>query len=185
MSKYCLKSNKIPNWYVITGGPSSGKTTILHELAKLGYIIYPEAARVFINQEMVNGKTLREIRDDEAKFQRKVLKMKVKIEKSAPRDKIVFFDRAIPDSIAYYQICGLNPKEALKFCQKGKYKKIFFLEQLPFENDYARIESRKTTKKLNKLLKGSYKKLGYEVINIPVASVKKRIQKIINEIKRD
>ena len=27
------------NWYVITGGPSSGKTTILKKLKKLGYIV--------------------------------------------------------------------------------------------------------------------------------------------------
>ena len=43
--------------------------------------------------------------------------MKIGIEKDAPKDKIVFFDRGIPDSIAYYQTSELNPKEALKDCQ--------------------------------------------------------------------
>lgn len=179
MPKNYLKSN----WYVITGGPSSGKTTVLKELAKLGYIIYPEAARVFIDEEMAKGKSLREIRGNEAEFQRKVLKIKIQIEKEAPRDKIVFFDRGIPDSIAYYQICGLDPKEVLKFCKRKVYKKIFFLEQLPFKNDYARIEDGKTIKKLNKLLKESYEKLGYEVIVIPAMSVKERVKKILSEIK--
>ena len=135
------------NWYVITGGPSSGKTTVLKELAKLGYVVYPEAARVFIDKEMKKGKSLKEIRGNEAEFQRKVLKIKVEVEKTAPKDKIVFFDRAIPDSIAYYQIAGLNPQEVLRFCPKRKYKKIFFLEQLPFGQDYARIEDNKTIKK--------------------------------------
>lgn len=170
------------NWYIITGGPSSGKTTVLKELSKLGYIIYPEAARVFIDKEMAKGKTLKEIRGNEAEFQRKVLKIKIDVEKSAPKDKIVFFDRAIPDSIAYYQICGLDPKEVLKFCKKKVYKKIFFFEKLPLENDYARVEDSKTIKKLNKLLKESYKNLGYEVINIPARPVKERVQKILREI---
>ncbi len=170
------------NWCVITGGPSSGKTTVLNELAKLGYVVYPEAARVFIDQEMAKGKSLKEIRRNEAEFQRKVLKIKMEVEKNAPKDNVVFFDRAIPDSIAYYQICGLDPKEVLKFCQEKKYRKIFFLEQLYFNQDYARVEDEKTIKKLNKLLKESYENLGYEVINIPTMSVEDRVQKILSEI---
>lgn len=171
-----------PNWYVITGGPSSGKTSVLKELAKLGYIVYPEAARVFIDQEMAKGKSIKKIRGNEAEFQRKVLKIKIEVEKKAPKDKIVFFDRAIPDSIAYYQICSLEPKEVLKFCKKKQYKKIFLFEQLPFGQDYARIEDGETIEKLNKVLKASYEKLGYEVIKIPAASVKERVKKILSEM---
>lgn len=184
MQKNFSKSN-IPNWYVITGGPSSGKTTVLKELAKLGYLVYPESARVIIDNEMKKGKTIEEIRGNEAAFQKEVFKMNLKREKKAPKDQIVFFDRAIPDSIAYYQICGLNPKEVLKFCQKKRYRKIFFFEQLPFEKDYARVEDSKTVKNLNKLLKESYKKLGYKVINIPAMPVKERIQKILSEIRKN
>ena len=178
MPKNFLQSN----WYVITGGPSSGKTTVLEELSKLGYLVYPEAARVFIDKEMKKGKSIEEIRSDEAEFQRKVLKIKINVEKSAPKDKIVFFDRAIPDSIAYYQIAGLDSKEVLKSCLKKTYRKIFFLEQLPFNKDYARIENGETIKKLNRLFKKSYKSLGYKIINITAASVTKRVQKILKEI---
>jgi predicted ATPase len=170
---------------VITGGPSSGKTTVLKELEKMGYIIYPEAARVLIDEEMAKGKLLKEIRDDETEFQRKVLKIKIETEKRVPESKIVFFDRAIPDSIAYYQICGLDLKEVLKFCKKNQYKKIFFFKKLTFNQDYARTENGKTIEKLNKLLKESYRKLGYELINIPAMSVKDRVQKILREIKEE
>ena len=178
MPKDYLKSN----WYVITGGPSSGKTTVLNELAKLGYKVYPEVARVLINQEIAKGKSLKEIRSDEVKFQKKVLKIKINVEETALKNKIVFFDRAIPDSIAYYQIFGLNQKEVLKFCKRKVYKKIFFLEQLPTKRDYARIEDKETIKKLNLLLKESYKKLGYKVIKIPVVPIEERVFKILKEI---
>lgn len=175
------KSNKL-NWYVLTGGPSSGKSSVLQELKKLGYIVYLEAARVLIDKEIAKGKILKEIRKDEGKFQKKILKIKIKTEKVAPKDKIVFFDRAIPDSIAYYQTCGLNPKDVLKFCKRKIYRKIFFLEQLPLKNDYARIEDSKTIKKLNSLLKKSYEDLGYKIIKIPIASIQERIKKILAEI---
>jgi len=170
------------NWYVITGGPSSGKTTVLRALKKTGYITCPEVARTFIDEEINKGKSLKEIRKNEAEFQRKVLEAKIKIEKTAPKDKIIFFDRAIPDSIAYYQICGLDLKEVLKLCKRKFYKKIFFLEQLTFEKDYARIEDGRTIRKLNKLLKKTYKSLGYKIIDIPVASIKERVQKILKEM---
>jgi len=49
-------------WYVITGGPSSGKSTVLSCLEKMDYRIIPEAARVLIDEEMAKGKTLEEIR---------------------------------------------------------------------------------------------------------------------------
>ena len=133
---------------------------------------------------MKKGKSLKEIRRNEAEFQRKVLKIKIEVEKAAPKDKIVFFDRAISDSIAYYQIAGLDLSEVLKFCQKGRYRKIFLFEQLPFDQDYARIEDGKTIKKLNKLLKESYENLGYEVIEIPAMPVEERLKKILSEIKK-
>jgi predicted ATPase len=149
------------NWYVITGGPSSGKTTLIQELSKLGYIICLETARVLIDEGIKKGKSIKEIRGDEPGFQRKVLRMKLEREEKMPKDEIIFFDRAIPDSIAYYQIYGLDPKEVLKLCPRKRYKKVFFLEQLSFDRDYARIEDRKTIQKLNHLLKESYRNLGY------------------------
>jgi len=60
-----------PKWYVITGGPCSGKTTIIKELRKIGYIVYPEAARIFIDKEIRKGRLLKEIRKNEAKFQKR------------------------------------------------------------------------------------------------------------------
>ncbi len=172
-----------PNWYVITGGPSSGKTTVINELTKLGYLAAPDVARDYVSQEIANGRSLKEIRGNEAEFQRKVLKMKIEREKKIPKNKMVFLDNAIPCSIAYYQICGLNPQEVIQLCRKNQYQKIFFLEQLPIENDYARIENAKTIRKLNKLLKEEYENLGYKVINIPAMSTKERVQKILAEIK--
>ena len=170
------------NWYVLTGGPSSGKTTVLNKLSKQGYIVFSEAARVFIKKEIEKGKAIKEIRKDEGEFQRKVLKMKIEIEKEAPKNKIVFFDRGTPDSIAYYQISGLNPKEALNACRERQYRKIFFFEQLSFKKDYARTEDKKTTEKLGKLLRKSYEELRYEIINIPVMPVLKRVEKILDEV---
>ena len=49
------------NWYVITGAPSSGKTTLLEYLKKKGQKVYFEWARIYIDQEM-NAKFAKNLR---------------------------------------------------------------------------------------------------------------------------
>jgi len=172
------------NWYVITGGPSSGKTKIIEYLAFLGYSVIPEAARILIDVEKSKGKSVEEIRSNEAEFQKKVLEMKIKIENRISPEQITFFDRGIPDSIAYDQICGLDTKQAISASQKRKYERVFLLEQVPFENDYGRIEGEKIANDLSELLYESYSDLGYDVIKVPVMPIDKRTEFILRKIEK-
>lgn len=52
-----LKENN--NFYVLTGGPGVGKTTLLEELERRNYEIVPEIARELIKeQQKTNGQVL-------------------------------------------------------------------------------------------------------------------------------
>jgi len=170
-------------WYVITGSASCGKTTLINALAKMGYLTVPEAARTVIDKGIKNGKTVEEIRKDEIEFQRKVLELKIKTEKDLPKDKIVFFDRAIPDTIAYLQVYDIDTRDVIKFCKEKKtYRKIFMLERLPLEKDYARVEDNKTLNKIQSLLRKAYSELGYVIIDVPVMPLEDRIKLILSNI---
>ena len=46
------------NWYVITGGPSSGKTTTVNLLKARGYKTTTEHARHYLDTQRINGKTV-------------------------------------------------------------------------------------------------------------------------------
>ena len=47
------------NFYVLTGGPGSGKTSVLQELERRGYICIPEVARPIIKEQIsINGNAL-------------------------------------------------------------------------------------------------------------------------------
>mgnify|MGYP001585908695 CR=1 FL=1 len=83
---------KVPNWYVVTGGPNSGKTTIIEHLSKLNYHIVPEYARLLIDKELFRGKKLEVVRKDEIKFQERVLKGKLSLENKTPKNKVVFLN---------------------------------------------------------------------------------------------
>jgi len=170
------------NWHVITGGPSSGKTKVIEYLAFSGYQTFPEAARLLIDIEQSKGKTMEEVRGDETEFQRKVLQMKIEAEKRLTTNQLIFFDRGIPDSIAYYRLCGENPAPVIKASEKRKYKKVFLLEQLPFEKDYARIENEKLAKNIQRLIQQSYIDLGYEVIKVPLKKIEERVRFILARV---
>jgi predicted ATPase len=171
------------NWYVVTGGPSSGIDTVLNTLKKMGYRVTSEVARDIIDEERAKGKTTPEIRRNEAKFQQRAFRRKIELENKLPKNQLIFLNRALPDSIAYYQNCGLNSQGVFNKCKRGLYKKVFLLKQLSqFTKDYARIENVKRAKKLSSLLKKAYRKLGYKVIIVPVMTPKRRAKFILSHL---
>ena len=176
-----MKSN---NWYVITGAPNSGKTSVVKLLEREGYIVEYEAARIYIDEEIEKGRSIKDIRRDELEFQKGILDLKIEIENKLPKDKIIFFDRAIPDSEAYYKLCGLEKDGYLeKAIEKSNYKKIFLFDLLPYKKDYARTESEEEQKKIQELLEQTYRKLGVPVLVVPAMDSKEdRLVFILNNL---
>jgi predicted ATPase len=169
-------------WYVITGGPSSGITCTADYLATLGYHTVPEAARVFIDKEMSQGRRLHEIRGDELAFQNEVLRLKQQIEARSPRNRVVFFQRGIPDTLAYFRLIGADAGDIMEACKASRYSKVFILEPLPYRKDYARVEGARSSRHLFRLLREAYEELGFDVRVIPRATIEERARMILKEI---
>lgn len=169
---------------MITGGPCSGKTTVADILVKKGYKVIYEMARFYIDEEMKKGRTLEQIRENEYEFQKKLVELKVKMEKTLPKDELIFIERGIPDSIAYYQqLCHIEKDdlldEALKNCT---YKKVFLFEMLDYQKDYARTENSIEALNLENALEKSYQELGLEVIRVPKMSIKRRVNFVLRKV---
>lgn len=168
------------NWYVITGGPSSGKTTTVNLLKERGYTVTIEHARHYIDTQRISGKTTEEIRKNQVEFQRKVLEMQIEEEDLLPRKETVFLDRAIPDALAYYRFLSLPTDEKLKRALESvQYKKIFVLDPLPLERDYARTENEEDQKQLHSLITEVYASLGFPIVHVPVLPPKDRVDFIL------
>jgi predicted ATPase len=171
------------NWYVITGSPCSGKTSVLSALQKKGFHTIEEAARIYIDQELTKGKTLMQIRRNELNFQKKVLQLKIDTEKKLLKDKIIFFERGIPDSWAYYKLCGKMYDVFLNNAiRKSNYKKVFLLELLDYQKDYARTETLKQAIMLEKLLKKIYTDLKIPLIKIKKMPINRRVQFVLDNL---
>jgi len=173
------------NWYVITGAPSSGKTTLLKELEELGYRVIHEVARAVIEMELEQGRTLGKIRADKETFENRILHTKIAIEERLPKDQVIIFDRAIPDSIPYFALAGLDTKGVIEKSPRHRYKKVLVLDRLPYAKDQARMEDRETAARLDRELEASYRMLGYEVKRIGVMPVKDRLRFVLQEIENE
>ncbi len=171
------------NWYVLTGGPCSGKSKVLEYLESQGYNISKEVARTLMDEGIEKGKTVEEIKKDETKFQNDILNLKIKLENKLDPKQTIFLDRGIPDSIVYFKESGLDTDIAVKESGKKRYKKVFFLKQPHIKNDYARTEDVKTSKRISKLLFEVYTDLGYDLITVPVTkTIKEKAKFILNNL---
>ena len=171
------------NWVVITGGPSIGKSKLITHLSFLGYSTCPEPARMFIDDELSKGKTIDEIRRDDEQFQKKAVALKIDFESRTSIQDLVFFDRGLPDGVVFLNRCNSDPSYVIEESRKKRYKAVFLLDLLPFyKEDYARIESKETSKQIHEELRNCYLNLGYDVIRVPVAPISERAAFILNKI---
>ncbi|HLP18898.1 MAG TPA: ATP-binding protein [Chitinophagales bacterium] len=171
------------NWYVITGGPGSGKTTMVNLLKARGYKTTIENARHYFDMQRLNGKTVEEVRRHKEEFQLKVLEMQIELEKNLSPADVVFLDRAIPDALAYYRylniVIDLKLSEAL--C-KVYYKKVFILDCLPLVQDYARTEDQTAQKKIHEAITEVYNSLPFPVVTVPVMLPHDRVDFILKNL---
>ncbi len=171
------------NWYVITGGPGSGKTTAIQLLRNLGYTTTIEHARHYIDTQRVAGKTVEEIRKNQSQFQRGVLDMQIVQEAWLLPDDLVFLDRALPDALAYYKYLDIPVDQKLMDKMKAvAYKKIFILDLLPLVNDYGRLEDPVAQKKIHSTITEVYELLPFPVIHVPVLPPEERVDFILKNL---
>lgn len=171
------------NWYVITGGPSSGKTTTVNILRSRGYQTTIEHARHYIDTQRHLGRTVDDVRNHQKEFQLGVLEMQIDQENSLSPGEVVFLDRAIPDAVAYYRFLILPVDEKLTDAlETVSYKKVFILDRLPLVNDYARTEDESAQVKIHELISEVYESLPFPVVHVPIMPAEKRVDFILENI---
>ncbi|MFE3869964.1 AAA family ATPase [Flavobacterium sp. ZS1P70] len=171
------------NWYVITGGPSSGKTTTVNLLKARGFKTTIEHARHYLDSQRINGKTAEKLRKNQEEFQLRVLQMQIAQENEIAADDLVFLDRAIPDSLAYHHFLKLpENKKLLEAMRNVSYKKVFILDLLPLVKDYARIEDEAAQKRIHELIIDVYQSLPFPIVFVPPLEAAERVDFILKNL---
>lgn len=165
---------------IITGGPGFGKTSVLNGLEALGYPVFQEVSREIIDEEKKNGgENLPWLNHDG--FHKKVFSGRLQQWKDATSlGGYVFFDRGIPDSLAYLVSDGYIPNpEEVEIMQQHPYSQPVFMvppwEQI-FGKDQQRWEEYEHAVHIHENLEAYYSAQGYEVIRLPFVSIEERVQ---------
>ncbi len=173
---------------VITGGPGSGKTSIINNLINRGYNCLEEVSRqvtlkaresgieqLFLTKPLLFSELL--LKERKAQF----------IEASNFPNKTVFLDRGIPDIIAYLDFIGDNyPALFLEACKNNVYDQVFILApwQEIFISDSERYENFDQSIEIHEHLVNTYSKYNYELLDVPFNSIDKRVDYILKNIEK-
>lgn len=178
-----MSSTDSPPWYVISGGPSSGKTTTINLLTERGFTVTTEQASAIIAEELAKGKTLLEVRGEGDWFQREILKRQLADEKSLGRTETVFLDRGLPDGLGYERYLELIPNpELFAASQQATYRRVFLLECLPVKVDWNRHEDEQVQQEIHDAIRATYLELGFELIDVPALSPEERVEFILERL---
>mgnify|MGYP003323287197 FL=1 len=175
---------------VITGGPGSGKSTLIELLEMYGYFCFKEFSRSLI-QNFKNEGEENYFKSKPIEFSRIIWKKRIKqlVEASEielKKDKpFVFFDRGIYDVIAYMDFIG-QPYAKNEFKHENYTYEIAIL--LPpwkeiYTNDLERLESFEEAHGLYHQIKKTYELYNIPIVEIPFGTAKDRILNILEIVK--
>ncbi len=167
--------------YILTGGPGSGKTSILNALRTKGEYIINEAATDYIKQRQAQG-VIEPWKESD--FQKKILKLQLEREKNIPSTiERVFIDRGLADGLVYVEPDSKLSNQIIKESKKNIYDRIFFIDPLyKVEKNEIRREDKEGALGLGAKLKKAYYQLGYELISVAPDTIAQRVRVILNNL---
>ncbi|WP_025739499.1 AAA family ATPase [Aquimarina pacifica] len=170
---------------VITGAPGTGKTSIINELEKTHFFCFHEVIRTMTQEAKKKEGSKTMISNpivsvsDPYLFNKQILTERTKqfVTAQEIEKDILFYDRGIPDVLAYMNYFGQEyEKGFIEVCQNHVYDYVFLLppwEQI-YVSDEERFESFEQAQEIHLSLKKIYTDLGYKCIEVPFGTVRER-----------
>jgi len=162
---------------VITGGPCSGKSSIISALKNRGFRTVSETAReVIADRHLDNSMT----KEDAISIQRDIILRQIEKEKIIDGSfETYFLDRGAIDIYGYYMHLAGSIPDDLKNIFLERYGMVFMLEPLKFIKDDIRREDDAEALELHRRIMHEYRSRGYDIINVPVMDLNKRVKHIL------
>ena len=155
---------------LITGGPGTGKTALINSLESRGYRCH---------HEIIHSNTIAFVDDPQA-FNTNLLNGRIKqfVNSDTHKENIAFFDRGIPDVLAYMDF--FNQQYSQRFidaCETHMYDVVFILP--PWEAIYKTDDEAVA---IHYHLEKTYIHFGYSLIYVPFESVENRLHFILDKL---
>jgi predicted ATPase len=169
-------------YYIITGAMGGGKSTIVEHLLKNKACISEPAREILSEQRSIKAGGVPEINPDlftKLMLSRSIDNYKQNIMTKTP----IIFDRAIPDMIAYADLFQLDTEIYYNAAKYYRYNDVVFLFR-GWKEIYTTDDERKMTfeqaNDFGNKVEEIYRKLGYDIVDVPKVSIEERIRFIEN-----
>ncbi len=172
--------------FVITGGPGSGKSTLVEALAGHGICIMPETGRAIIQDQVAIGGEALPWSDRRA-FAELMLSWEMRSYREALRlNGPVIFDRGVPDVLGYLRLCNLPvPSHVERAARMFRHhQQVFIAPPWPeiFALDAERKQSFEEAQATYQVMVETYSSLGYSLTPLPRDSVQERVRFVLEAI---
>lgn len=173
-------------FFVLTGGPGAGKTTVLDRLQAQGHAGTVEAGRaIILDQSAIDGPALPW--KDPAVFAEHMLTWEMRSHALA-RDNagITFFDRGVPDVIGYLRLSGLPvPIHVERAAEKFRYNpKVFVFPpwRAIFRQDDERRQDFAEAERTFEAVRDAYRDADYQCLEVPMITPDERMRFILQHV---
>ncbi|GAB3695001.1 AAA family ATPase [Nocardiopsis oceani] len=171
---------------IVTGGPGSGKTTLVEYLAGLGYGRTVEAGRSIIRDQRTIGGPGLAWRDDTL-FAELMLAWDMRSHReAAAHEGLVVCDRGVPDMVGYFLLRGLPvPEHVWEATRRFRYHRTAFVAPpWPeiFEGDAERHQSSDEAERTYEAMCEAYPACGYEIVALPRVPVAERARFLLDTV---
>lgn len=171
--------------FIITGAPSTGKSSVVNELIKRGYVCHDEIARQVIKENQGKNNNLLPWVDMLA-FSDEVYARMKKLVESLNTKQLCFLDRSMVDLIGYMNFANQEaPERYAQGAKKAGYaNSVFYMpfwEDI-FANDEQRLESTEEAMRIDESLREAYINLGFELVEVPKGTIEERVDYILEQL---
>lgn len=164
--------------FVVTGGPGSGKSSLIGAMARRGFRPMPEAGRAIIRDQVgIGGSALPWA--DRALFAELMLGWELRSwHEAAAGPGPVLMDRGIPDVIGYLTLCGLPVLAHVEAAARlHRYNNLVFLApywDAIFTQDDERKQDRPEAEATGRVMAETYTRPGYRIVELPLLGIEER-----------
>jgi len=172
------------NFYVITGGPGGGKTSLLENLASKGYSYIPETARQIIKERLSKGLTPR---PDAKTFAQEIFNLDWNnFISNTNLSSLLFFDRSFVDSACMLFDADKDSYDKVRsFHLSNSYNNKVFITppwKEIYHNDEERDQSFEQSVQVYQRLDKWYREHDYDIILLPEDTIENRANFILDRV---